>query len=171
MKNVISLSFLSMLFLFLIACTKDDGNIENPNEQGLTSCPINSNCQYYYTNNADIAKNTIMLSKGEYRVFTTELRTEIGSNVLYIKAPIKGNTFVYSDDDIKNGKAIIFDTCPSCFSVPATIVGGSSRGKRISAANATTSEKWLVETTLKLSRGGVDDSNQLYIKQYYYPKP
>lgn len=170
MKHISKLMLSLLLIINVLSCTKDDGYIEDANEKGLTSCPDNSSCQYLYIEDADVTEGRGISSKGDFRVFFNEVTTNFNTKTVFIKAPMRGNTFFLNDDDIKNGKAMYADNCPVCYSIPVKIIGGSCKGRKINSRTADGTERWLIDATFKLSQTGLDNVNTIHIKQYYYLK-
>jgi hypothetical protein len=159
-----------MLLVIGLSCTKDDGYVENPNEQGLTPCPGNSNCEYLYTDNANFPDDNSIIGKGEFRIFGSRLDGPDGM-LVYIKAPMKGNTFYIDNSAIQKDVVKIVDMCALCYGAPLMfkVTGGFSKGKKL--IDQSGREKWLLETKVfyTIENTGSNDTRQ--VKQYYYPKP
>lgn len=175
MKTFTQTFLLVLLLIVASSCTKDDGYIENLDEQGLTQCPENSNCKYVYTNHADLPNPSSATPKnGSYRVFWTEISSRLITRSVFIKAPMKGNAFSLTDKDIQAGNVMLFNiSCPTCFSSVAAfqINGGYIRGKKLNSTASQSSEKWLLETKLFLSVENTNIKDTISIKQYYNYNP
>jgi hypothetical protein len=170
MNHIAKVLLALLIIMNLTACTKDDGYIEDLNEKGLTTCPDNFSCKYLYMEDADITQELIVPAKGNFRVFYNEFTTNSNTRTIFIKAPMRGDTFSLNDDDMKNGKALYFDNCALCFSIPVKVLGGSCKGRKINTNTANGTERWLLETTFKLSSTVFNGEDTLHIKQYYYLK-
>jgi hypothetical protein len=172
MKPFLKPLFILLLIITAISCRKDDGNLENPNEQGLTSCPANSNCEYLYTANADFSNLYGTVAQGNYRIFSTEIKTSYRSSIVYIKTPMKGDAFYLDNSDIQKSMVKFENNCPACLSATLSykVTGGYSKGKKLNPIDPTASEKWLVETKLFIDIANTVYKDTLYVKQYYYPR-
>lgn len=167
MKLIAKFILFLLLIVNLTACTKDDGYIEDVNQKGLTTCPADFSCKYFYIQDADITQELIVPSKGNFRIFYNEFTINFNTKTVFIKAPMRGDTFFLNDDDMKNGKALYFDNCALCLSIPVKVLGGSCKGRKINTNTANGTERWLLETTLKLSSTVLNGQDTLHIKQYY----
>jgi hypothetical protein len=165
-------TILAMLFIFTsLSCTKDDGYVENLNEQGLTPCPFDYGCEYLYADNAEFSERFGTVDNGYSRIFWNQVRANNRSASVYIKASMKGNTFYIDNAAIQKGVVKLYDNCDLCFAAPFSFIvtGGFSKGKKL--IDPTGKEKWLLETKLFIDIENTVYKDTLYIKQYYYPKP
>ena len=171
MKIINSIFLLLLQAIAVASCTKDDGYIEDLNEQGLTACPINSSCQYLYADNSEFSEHFGIVDNGNFRIFWNEVRSFDRSALVYIKAPMKGNTFLIDNSAIQKGVVKLFDNCASCFSAALNVkvTGGFSKGKKL--IDPTGKEKWLLETKLFVYIVNTGYKDTLYVKQYYHPQP
>jgi hypothetical protein len=169
MKAALQTIFVTLLLFTSLSCSKDDGYVENFNEQGLTPCPVNSDCEYLYAENADFPDDNGIVSKGEFRIFSNRLDGANGM-LVYIKAPMSGNTF-YIDNSAIQKDVMIIDICPLCFGAPPRfkVTGGFSKGKKL--IDLSGKEKWLLETKLFYTIENTGSKDTIQVKQYYYPKP
>ncbi|MEJ7560120.1 MAG: hypothetical protein WKF66_17555 [Pedobacter sp.] len=170
MKAALRIIFAMLLLSTGLSCSKDDGYVENFNEEGLTPCPVNSNCQYLYTDNANFPDDDGIVGKGEFRIFSNRLDGPDGM-LVYIKAPMKGNTFYIDNSDIQKDFVKIIHMCALCYGAPLSfkVTGGFSKGKKL--IDLSGKEKWLLDTKLFYTIENTGSKDTLQVKQYYYPKP
>ena len=170
MKKIIYLVvFLSAILVS--SCSKDEGYVENVDEKELTSCPLNYDCTYYYSERSNVEDNSLMITKGNYRVFWSEGGLPGFSVRAFILAPVNGTSFYLSEKEVLAGRIKYLSVCPACLSIPLEIGGGYSKGKLVNPANGSGSQKWLVETKLYLKFAGSSNAkfiDTVFVKQYYY---
>lgn len=156
-----------MLLVIGLSCTKDDGNIENPDEQGLTPCLEGSYCNYSYADNSKLSDASGQVGKGDFRVFSSVIQS---CRLVYIEAPMKGNDFYIDNTAIQKDVAKVKNNTATCFTpdLKFKVIGGFSKGKKLKDLSG--NEKWLLETKLFFTVEDTNHRDTLYIKQYYYPK-
>lgn len=170
MKKIIY-AVLLLSAIFSSSCSKDEGYVENIDEKDLTPCPQNYDCKYYYSERSNVEDNSIMITKGKYRVFWSESGLPGFSIKAFILAPVNGTSFYLSEKQVLAGRIKYLSNCPACFSIPLEIGGGYSKGRLVNAANGTGSQKWLLETKLYLKLAGSQTKtfiDTVFVKQYYY---
>lgn len=174
MKRIsVQLLMLSTLILTQYACSKDDEldkiKIE---EKNLTSCPDKSQCQFLFTENADIEGTMPTFKSGDYRLFWAGITQPGMESRLYLKAPMKGNSFQFDKSAIEAGKVVLYRSCPACFMFPLRpIADGYVKGVNLTPNKPADQTKWLLEAKIILEDGSGETSyrDTLYIKQYFYP--
>jgi hypothetical protein len=174
MKKQFTLA-LCFLFLIFISLSCSKSSHENPvpliDENNLTACPVNANCQYLYTEQADINPGPGTLMTGNYRVFWSSVVNQGMSAVLYIKAPMTGNSFILNKADITGGKIEISRSCPACLFVASKVVDGYVRGVNLSPHKPADQTKWILEAQIisEAVYGPSPVRDTLKVKQYFYP--
>jgi hypothetical protein len=156
-----------MLLVIGLSCTKDDGHVENPNEQGLTPCPADSYCEYSYADNSEFSDANDQVGKGNARVFTSVIQS---CRLVYIKTPMEGDDFYIDNTAIQKDVVKVKNNTTTCFAADLKfkVTGGFSKGKKLK--DLLGKEKWLLETELFIAVEDINYKDTLYVKQYYYPK-
>jgi hypothetical protein len=156
-----------MLLVIGLSCTKDDGYVENPNEQGLTPCPADSYCEYSYADNSEFSDANDQVGKGNARVFTSVIQS---CRLVYIRTPMGGNDFYIDNTAIQKDVVKVKNNTTICFTpdLKFKVTGGFSKGKKLK--DLLGKEKWLLETRLFIAVEDINYKDTLYVKQYYYPK-
>jgi hypothetical protein len=161
------------LISIILSCSKssDEKPVPLIEENNLTACPLNANCQYLFTEQADINPEPGALTTGNYRLFWSSVATQGISAVLYIKAPMKGDYFVLNPADITGGKIEIRRSCPACFFAASKVVDGYVRGLKLSPHKPADQTKWILEAQIisESVYGAAPIRDTLFVKQYFYP--
>ncbi len=168
--------------IFSISCSKDRGikatvEIEDKN---LTACPANFNCEYLFTEHAQVNAENGAITTGVNRVFWASILASDGSNVqttgrgytLYIDASMQGNTFSLKKEDILAGKVkLMRQGCPTCYMAPARpLIDGYVKGINRSPEKPADQTKWLLEIQVILApEVGQSTNETVNMKQYFYP--
>ncbi|RFZ95462.1 hypothetical protein D0C36_08045 [Mucilaginibacter conchicola] len=156
--------------LLVTACKKN--NTEKPfiEDKNLTSCPIGGNCQYLFTEHADLGAQTNFIP-GDYRLFWYHRATAGVTTRAYLKTPMQGDKFELNKTDLLNGKVAIESGCPTCFSIPMVITDGYVKGINTTPKARADQAVWLIEA--KIIRTPVDNpgavSDTLSFKQKFTP--
>ncbi|SEB12571.1 hypothetical protein [Pedobacter hartonius] len=165
---------LSLLALVLLSfsCSKRNDAESFPvlDEKNLTPCPANANCEFLFTEQADVEPVPGIFKTGAYRLFWSRVVRQSMSSVLYIKAPMKGNSFTLNQSDITNGKIEISRSCPACLFVASKLVDGYVKGINLSPGKPADQTSWIVEAQLiSESMYGTPLRDTVSVKQYFYP--
>lgn len=166
---ILKLMLLIVVGSFLASCEKQNGDSPFLTDENLTSCGPNRGCQYLFTEQADLMLPQLNFTSGEYRVFWYSSNLGALSNRLFIKAPMKSE-FELNSQDILEGKVIFRQICPSCNMIELKPVGGFVKGRNTTPNKRSDQTKWLLEAKLFLE--GVNQpllKDTLYVKQYFYP--
>jgi len=170
-KSTLNLFVLVLFIGITVACSKkqDLQPQIQIDEKNLTDCPNGLSCKYWFTENNILSPNA-PFGNNDIRIFYAALTTDIGTTIISIETPRLANSFTLTAEDIINGKAVINNSCPACYSAPFKLVGGSIKGINKSARETrpTKSEKWLIEAQIiRQYLGSTTDT--IYVKQYFYP--
>ncbi|MET1054779.1 MAG: hypothetical protein ABWY16_05690 [Pedobacter sp.] len=174
MKKQITL-FLSLLALVFInlSCAKQSGRDEviRIDENNLTPCPANANCQYLFTEQADVNPGPGTFVTGKYRLFWSSVLNQGVSYIIYIKAPMTGNAFSLSREDIVNGKIEISRSCPACLFAASKLVDGYVKGINLTPGKPADQTKWILEVQIisESVYGAPPVRDTVSVKQYFYP--
>lgn len=156
-----------------IACTKkSDLERLGIDDANLTTCPANSDCEYLFTENADIEGAVPTFKSGNYRMFWAGITEPGMDSRLYIKAPMTGNSFYLDKSSIAGGSVVLYRSCAACLMFPLRpIADGYVKGINLTPGRPADQTKWLVEARVILedSSGGSTFKDTLYVKQYFYP--
>jgi hypothetical protein len=174
MKTIFNAFYFLVILCTSLSCSKDDGFNEDPNEQGLTGCPIDSYCAYFYDDNVDFSNVYDTNAKGNSRVFWSKLSSSSDRYTkVFLKTPMTGSTFYIDNSAIQKGVVKFDNNCPACYSAPVNykVTGGYSKGKKLNSQDASGKDKWLVETKLFYRIEGSDFKDSAFVKQYYYLSP
>lgn len=172
-RTTIKLLLLSALILTQSACSKkEDLDKIKIDETNLTACPENTNCEYLFTESADIEGTMPTFKSGGYRLFWANVNYKSVNSKLYLKAPMKGSTFQLDKSAIVAGSVTLFRNCPTCLMTPTvSIADGYVKGVNLNPEKPADQTKWLLEAKIILEDtiGGTVYRDTLYIKQYFYP--
>ncbi|WP_276089936.1 hypothetical protein [Pedobacter sp. JY14-1] len=137
-------------------------------DKDLTVCPDNADCEFLYTEGADISKQ-LLFQPGNYRLFWSSFRYSGIDSRLYIRTPQDAREFYLKRQDFES-KVLLTSICPACFSIPMRPVEGYIKGINVSPDKRADQTKWLLEVKLYLMpQGGSKVTDTLFIKQYFYP--
>ncbi|MGF7081150.1 hypothetical protein [Mucilaginibacter sp. UYCu711] len=166
MKNfVYRLSMLCVGIVSLASCNNKQGNPE----PGLTNC---KDCQFLFSESADIAIPGYNLISGSYRLFWSETKKSVVTQKMFIKAPMQGNSFTLTKADIIAGKVVVLDICPSCDLIGVKPVDGFVKGENTTPTSRGDKSRWLIEAKIIREPVGVANikyRDTIYIKQYFEP--
>ena len=140
-------------------------------EKNLTACPGNANCQYLFTERADINPGRGNFITGNYRVFWGSTETQGVSTVVYIKAPMTGNSFLLNRSDITGGKIEISRSCPACLFAASKLVDGYVKGINLTPGKPADQTKWILEAQIisESVYAAAPIRDTVSVKQYFYP--
>lgn len=157
------LSGLLALTLFVSSCSKDNGTEKDIriDENNLTSCAPNSDCQSSIYEKRDFSSEQYDLQPGNYRVFQRNERKSIFNSGLFIKVPMDANSFSLNKKDILSGRLKYTTSCASCFMASSVVIDGYAKGVSKNADRT----KWLIEAQVIRQLGNVRDT--MYVKQYF----
>jgi len=134
----------------------------------LTVCPDNADCEFLYTEGADISTQ-LLFQPGNYRVFWSSFRYSGIDSRLYIRTPQNVSEFYLKRQDLES-KVLLTSLCPACLSVPMKPVEGYIKGINVWPDQRADQTRWLLEVKLYLMpQGGSKVTDTLFIKQYFYP--
>ncbi len=171
MKNAFkTTAFILLVLSTLTACKKKtdtplDFTID---EQNLTECPQGASCSFLYADNAAMSGNNLTLTKGQYRIFWVRSQGDGRTYWLYMQAPMQGDRFLLTDEDVKAGKVKYVSYCLACFGIEFKALKGTVKGGRVAKTNASP-EKWLIEANIGIgAAGATEPASTIAIKQYYF---
>lgn len=172
MTNSRTLLFALLALIFSVSsCSKDNGTRRDIkiDENNLTLCAPDADCQNLIHNNSDIAA-TFDLKAGKYRVFERNVKRSGISSLLYIKVPMNAASFSMDKNDILNGLLRYNTSCPACGMLPSKVVGGYAKGLNLTASKNAGQMKWIIEAQIIMEIQGQPVFNDtVYVKQYFYP--
>jgi hypothetical protein len=172
MKRTTIQLLLSALILTHSACSKKD-NLDKIKieETDLTLCPENSECEYLFTENADIEGTMPTFKSGAYRLFWAGITQPGMDSRLYLKAPMQGNSFQLDKSAIAAGRVVLYRSCLACSMFPLKPVDGYVKGINLTPEKPADQTKWLLEAKIILGDASGETSyrDTLYVKQYFYP--
>lgn len=161
-----------MLSLCIISCSKHKSDSDEIHilERDLTPCPENSKCEYQFREYADFNTEQFTLERGDYRLFFANVSSNFAGFVLYIKAPMKGNSFLLSKKDVISGQVKLVNTCATCFSAPVEPTDGYVKGINLTPGKPADQAKWIIEANITLGiKTDGQTNNVVKLKQYFYP--
>ncbi|UKT65877.1 hypothetical protein [Pedobacter mucosus] len=170
MKNALHLTTILLVFTSLFSCKKTDNVLDfNIDDRNLTGCPINTTCNYSFTNNSIKNDDQFLLAKGSYKVFSFQQQNSFSTTFLYFQAPMVGNKFLLNKTDILEARVKYLFSCPACNWINLKPVDGIVKGMKVEQ-DVSLPEKWLIESNIILaSEGPINIRDTVYTKQYYYP--
>lgn len=160
------LSGLLALMLSVSSCSKDNGTQKDIqiDENNLTSCAPNSECQSFIYEKRDFSTTSPDLQTGVYRVFQKNVTTSVINSNLYIKVPMNANSFSLGKKDILNGQLKYNTWCLACLMAPSKVIGGFAKGISKKADQT----KWIVEIQIiREIEANPAFRDTMYIKQYF----
>ena len=171
-QTTTQLLILLTIALVSLSCSKKKDMETKPeiDETSLTTCRTGASCRYFYTDQADLRAEFPSITTGPYRIFVNEVTSPGMSTFLYIKAPMQGDTFSMTKEDMLNGLVTTSTICPACYSVPFKPVSGYVKGIKLrSLPNRPDETKWLIEAKLIRQTGTTPVyADTIYVKQYFY---
>ncbi|GAB2974807.1 hypothetical protein GCM10027049_06470 [Mucilaginibacter puniceus] len=154
--------------LSIASCTKQ--TITIPDDNNLTACPVNGQCQSLFTENADVNEQDMALFAGQYRLFWDEYQTESHSTKIFVKAPMTGNSFYLKAEDIAAGKVLVIQGCPTCLMVAYKPVAGYVKGVNREPGKRADQSRWLLEAQIiRQAMNHPELKDTLYFKRYFTP--
>jgi len=164
---------LLLLVSISLSCSKRNDENAAPviDEKNLTACPLNANCQYLFTERADINPGHGNLITGNYRVFWSSVVNQGVNAVIYIKAPMTVKSFILKREDIVGGKIEISRSCPACLFAASKLVDGYVKGINLSPDQPADQTKWILEAQIisESVYGASPVRDTVTVKQYFYP--
>jgi hypothetical protein len=161
---------LTGLALFL-SCSKK-GIVKNEvkiDAKNLTDCRSGANCEYLFTEQADLNTNNSFMT-GPYRLFWFREQWTILTTTIYIKAPMQGNSFELGKEDILSGRVLFQQSCPSCNMILLKPVDGYVKGINTTPENRADQARWLLEGKVILQGPtNAPAKDTVFIKQYFSP--
>lgn len=155
-----------------LSCAKDKGVRKDDvgiNEKNLTECPKDSNCKYYFSDNADL-NDDFSLKSGDYKMFWNETTGQGITSRIYVKVPLNAKSFSYDKTAFFDGRVMRYFSCPSCYMVELKTIGGFVKGVNLTPDKPSDQSKWLLEAQVILgSTDGAVAIDTVKIKQYFYP--
>lgn len=167
----LQLLIIPIIVLIAASCSKrrDVATIEI-DDTNLTACRDGATCQYLFTEQADLSEVNKTFISGTYRLFWYNEQTTYTNSSLYVKAPMQGDHFLLTDNEIRNGKVVLVSTCPLCLEIPFKPAGGYVKGINTKPGSRSDETKWLLEAQIFLQTEGSSPlKDTLYFKQYFYP--
>ncbi|CAM4151938.1 hypothetical protein SAMN06265348_105105 [Pedobacter westerhofensis] len=172
-KQTTLLLCLLLLTLVNFSCSKKRG-LEPAiviDEKNLTACPAGANCQYLFTEHADINPGPGTFVTGNYRIFWSSALNQGVSYTMYIKAPMMGTSFNLKRADIINGKIEVSRSCPACLFAASKLVDGYVKGINLLPGKPADQTKWILEAQIisESVYGSPAVRDTVFLKQYFYP--
>lgn len=156
---------ITLLFAGMALLNACNDKSNNP-EPELTKC---IGCQFLFTENADLVIPGYNFTSGNYRIFWSEVKKNVITQKLFIKAPMPGTSFNLTKADILAGKVVVLDICPNCNMFAMQPVDGSIKGVNTTPGARADKAKWLIEA--KIIRQPFDSTfgfrDTVYVKQYF----
>ncbi|MCX2479118.1 hypothetical protein OQY15_08440 [Pedobacter sp. MC2016-15] len=174
MKQKVTILFSLLLLVFInLSCSKDEDENQVPviDEKNLTACPPNATCHYLFTENADVNPGPGTFTTGNFRVFWSSVFTQGVSAIVYVRAPMTGNSFTLKTSDIVSGKIEISRNCASCLFAASKLVDGYVKGINLTPGKRADQTKWILEAQLisESLYGTPAVRDTVSVKQYFYP--
>jgi hypothetical protein len=139
-------------------------------EKNLTQCPESASCQFLFTERADVDVWETIVRTGDYRLFWAGINYNGVDSKLYIKAPMKGNSFSMNKADILAGRIYYVQSCPACLLNPLKPIEGYVKGINLTPERPADQSKWLLEIKLYMVPiEGDHVTDTLSVKQYFQP--
>jgi hypothetical protein len=155
------------VILSISSCTKQ--NIL-PDDNNLTACPVNSQCQSLFTEQADVNGQTLAFFTGQYRLFWDEYQNGGVSTKIYVKAPMAGNSFQLNAPDIAAGKVLVIQGCTTCLMVAYKPLAGYVKGVNREPGKRADQSRWLLEAQIiRQAMNHSELKDTLYFKRYFTP--
>ncbi|MBE9603042.1 hypothetical protein [Pedobacter sp. MC2016-24] len=161
-----------VLSLCIISCSKHKSDADEIHilERDLTPCPANGNCKYQFTEHADFNTEEYTPKSGEYRLFSANVNANGVGFLLYIKAPMKGNSFLLNKQDVISGRVKLINTCASCLSTALEPTDGYVKGINLTPGKPADQTKWIIEASITMgTKTTAQTNNVVNLKQYFYP--
>lgn len=156
------------VILSITSCTKQ--NIIIPDDNNLTACPVNGQCQSLFTENADVNEQNMTLFTSQYRLFWDEYQTSGLTTKIFVKAPMAGNSFNLKTEDILAGRVLVIQSCISCLMVAYKPVAGYVRGVNREPGKRADQSRWLLEAQIiRQAMNHPELKDTLYFKRYFTP--
>jgi hypothetical protein len=156
------------VILSITSCTKQ--SILIPDDNNLTTCPVNGQCQSLFTEHADVKEQNAVLWTGPYRVFWDEYQNGGLSTKIYVKAPMAGSSFHLKSEDILAGKVLVVQGCTACLMVAYKPVAGYVKGVNRDPGKQADQSRWLLEAQIiRQAMNHPELKDTLYFKRYFYP--
>ena len=172
-KITIQLLMVMTTILICTSCSKDKGKItkDEIDEKNLTPCPENADCQYLFTEDADLSEDGSKLITGPYRLFWADIQTPGYRTTLYIKAPMEGKSFSINKKAMLGGKVKLIRSCAACLMTPFRLIeDGYIKGVNLTPDKQADQTKWLLEAEVILEATGQPAKRDtLHVKQYFDP--
>jgi predicted small lipoprotein YifL len=152
----------------LSACKK---KTDNPMDftidaQNLTAC-TEGNCLFEYVNYAAMADQQTALTTGQYRIFLATKSNNFSTTRIYMQAPMQGDKFLLTDNDILAGKVKYLFSCASCDYFNLIPIAGTVKGIKVTNINSS-AEKWLLDAHIVLAAEKAKKPvDTIHIKQYF----
>lgn len=169
MRRIIFIASQLLFASLFLSCSKNDHEEIFIEETNLTACPDGTKCQYLFTERADIKPETNILESGPYRVFWSSLERPGLTAKVYVKAPMSGNRFSLSKQDIIAGKVSLQTSCPACYQISMKAVDGYIKGQNLTPEKRADQSKWILESSIILQDEGGQYRDTVQFKQYFYP--
>ncbi|RZK92866.1 MAG: hypothetical protein EOO98_01505 [Pedobacter sp.] len=168
MKNAYLL-LIPILFVYG-SCKKGKLPDENlPDENNITACANGASCNFFYAENAGMDGNKLLLTTGQYRVFWAKTSIDYSAFSLYMMAPMIGDKFTLTKEDMLAGKVKYQNNCALCYANSIFPVDGKITGRRLKPANGLP-ERWLIEADVTPQVSGTSiPTPTIHLKQYYLP--
>lgn len=171
-QTALLLSLLALISINL-SCSKQSNRDEviRIDENNLTPCPAKANCQYLFTEQADVNPGPGTFVTGNYRLFWSSVLNQGVSYIMYIKAPMIGNSFRLKRSDIIDGKIEISRSCPACLFAASKLVDGYVKGINLTPGKPADQTKWILEAQIisESVYGTPAVRDTVLVKQYFYP--
>lgn len=157
---------ITLLFAGMALFTACNDKNSNP-QPDLTNY---NGCKFLFTESADLVIPGYNFTSGDYRLFWAEIKENVVTQKLYIKAPMQGTGFTLTKADILAGKVIVLDDCPSCNTIAMHPVDGSVKGINTTPGARADKAKWLIEAKIirePIASGNGSFKDTVYVKQYF----
>ena len=156
------------VMLSITSCNKQ--TIIIPDDNNLTACPVNAQCQSLFTENADVNEQTLTLSPGQYRLFWDEYQIQSHSTKIFVKAPMAGNSFHLKAEDVLAGRVLVIQGCTTCLTVAYKPVAGYIKGINREPGKPADQSHWLLEAQIiRQAMNHPELKDTLYFKRYFTP--
>ena len=168
MKIISKLFLLVPAVILSVSCIKQTNII--PDDNNLTACPVNGQCQSLFTENADMNEQNMALFTGQYRLFWDEYQIQSHTTKIFVKAPMAGSSFHLKEADILAGRVLVIQGCPTCLMVAYKPVAGYVKGINREAGKRADQSRWLLEAQIiRQAMNHPELKDTLYFKRYFYP--
>lgn len=164
------IGLLTGMTLFLSCTKKSDVQKElKIDDKNLTPCRSGAGCEYLFTEQADLNPD-YSFKTGTYRLFWFKEQSPGLTTSVYIKAPMKGNSFELTKAELSTDRVQFSQSCPACYLLLLKPVDGYVKGINTTPEKPADQTRWLLEGKVILQATAAPSvRDTIFFKQYFSP--